>query len=178
MEATYDRNVILDLEFTHVPKRQRVNGLATEIIEIGAVMVAPDNSIIDEFSRMVKPTLAHNVSGAVHYMTGIGNEDIVCAKPLDTVLDDFADWIGHRKTRLVTWSDTDRRQVTRECSTKGISAELPARWLDIQRLYPRLMGIEKRLVKLGDAADWLGIANDRLSAHRALYDAQITAEYS
>ena len=39
------------------------------------------------------------------------------------------------------------------------------------------MGMDSsRKVALGVAADWCGIANDRSSAHRALYDAQVTAE--
>lgn len=51
---------------------------------------------------------------------------------------------------------------------------LPPHFLHI---YPRLTGMEsRRKVALGEAADWCGIANDKASAHRALYDAQITAE--
>ena len=176
METTYSSNVVIDLEFTHVPKNRRVDGLATEIIEIGAVKVTPDGTIAGEFSHMVKPTLAAGVSKAAHWMTGIGNEDLTCARPLEEVLQALGQWIGGGKVRFVTWSDTDRRQIERECSIKGIEVELPTRWMDIQRLYPRLMGSKKKLVKLGEAADWCGINNDRSSAHRALYDAQMTAE--
>ena len=42
METTYSCNVVIDLEFTNVPRDRRVDGLATEIIEIGAVKVAAD----------------------------------------------------------------------------------------------------------------------------------------
>ena len=38
------------------------------------------------------------------------------------------------------------------------------------------MDNHRRKVALGEAADWLGIPNERASAHRALYDAQMTAE--
>ena len=176
METTYSCNVVIDLEFTNVPRDRRVDGLATEIIEIGAVKVAADGTIAGEFSHMVKPALATGVSGAVRRMTGIGDEDLTCARPLGEVLEALSQWIGDGRVRFVTWSDTDRRQIERECMAKGIEVGLPTRWMDIQRLYPRLMGSKKKSVKLSEAADWFGIDNDRSSAHRALYDAQVTAE--
>ena len=79
MSAMYDYNVVIDLEFTRIPRKRRVAGLATEIIEIGAVKVGPDGTILDTFSRIVKPTMATGVSGAVHWMTGIGDEGLTCA---------------------------------------------------------------------------------------------------
>lgn len=175
METTYSCNVVLDLEFTQIPKGRRVNGLSTEIIEIGAVKIAPDGTIAGEFSHMVKPTLASGVSRQVNLMTGIANEDLTSARPLNEVLEALSQWIGTGRARFVTWSKTDQKQIERECSIKGIDVELPSRWLDIQRIHPRLMGSQKKFIKLGDAADWCGIENDKLSAHRALYDAQITA---
>ena len=177
MERAYVCNVVIDLEFTSVPKRMRQKGLGREIIEVGAVKLAADGTVCGEFSHMVKPELAGGVSGAVHQMTGIGNEDLTCARPLGEVLEALTAWIGPGRVRMVTWSDSDLHQITDECAAKGIEHHLPGRWLDIQRLYPRLMDLERtRRVSLGEAADWCGIDNDRASAHRALYDAQVTAE--
>lgn len=172
----YDHNIALDLEFTYLPrKRRKAAGLTCEIIEVGAVKMLPDGSVVSKFSQLVKPEYAPGVSGGVHWMTGIGDEDLTCASPLDVVLHDLADWIGDGRSRMVTWSGSDRRQVELECAAKGIEAGLPGRWLDIQRLYPRVMGIDRGLVKLDVAADWCGIANDKGKAHRALYDAEMTA---
>ena len=176
MSSPYACNVIIDLEFTAIPRKRKVDGLANEIIEIGAVRVLPDGSVGDTFSRMVKPTISGGVSVITRRLTGIGSEDVLFAKPLAEVLDDFVAWIGQGKVRMVTWSPVDERQLKSECLAKHIAWRLPDRWLDIQRMYPRLMGTEKRLFALGEAADWCGISNDRCSAHRALYDAQMTAE--
>ena len=178
MESKYACNVVIDLEFTPVPRRLRQGtGLAQEIIEVGAVKLSKDGTPCGEFSHMVKPTLASGVSGKVHRMTGIGDEDLTCARPLGEVLQALAAWIGPGRVRMVTWSESDLRQIREECAAKGIEHGLPGRWLDIQRLYPRLMDRgHRRKVALGEAADWLGIANDRSAAHRALYDAQVTAE--
>lgn len=174
--GTYASNVVLDLEFTPAGHTGRAQRLTDEIIEVGAVKVSPEGRVVGEFSQLVKPTLTKGVGGFVHHLTGIGNEDLVRAWPLEEVLSAFAAWVGPG-ARMVTWSPTDRLQLTRECATKGLdAAALPRRWLDIQRLYPRLAGIARRAVKLEEAASWCGIPFEANRAHRALYDAQMTAE--
>jgi inhibitor of KinA sporulation pathway (predicted exonuclease) len=178
MNNAYACNIVIDLEFTPVPKAmRRKGGLQFEIIEVGAVKVAPDGTIAGESSHMVKPCYATGVSGVVHHITGIGDEDLTCARPLGEVLDALSAWIGPRRARMVTWSKSDLRQIREECAAKGIEVPLPSRWMDIQRLYTHLMGLSRgRMVALSDAAEWFGITTDHTSAHRALYDAQVTAE--
>ena len=177
MERAYISNVVIDLEFTPIPRDRRIDGLRCEIVEVGAVKLAVDGTVVGEFSHMVKPTLSRGVSGKVHRMTGIGNEDLTCARPIGEVLEALAAWIGSGRVRMVTWSGSDLKQIEAECTAKGVEHRLPRRWLDIQRIYPRLMGMDRRRrVALGEAADWCGIPNDRASAHRALYDAKMTAE--
>lgn len=177
MHSAYVCNVVIDLEFTTVPKDRRVGGLVHEIIEVGAVKLSPDGTVVGEFSHLVRPTMAGGVCGVVRKMTGIRTADVACARRLEEVLAALSAWVGPGRARFVTWSEADRNQIRRECAAKGISVPFPSRWLDIQRLYPRLMGqASKRKVALGEAADWCGIANSRTPAHRALYDAQMTAE--
>ena len=130
MERKYTHNVVIDLEFTPVPKRiGRRMGLGCEIIEVGAVKLDADGTSRAEFSRMVKPTLTDGVSGTVHHMTGIGNEDLTCARPLPEVLDALAEWIGPGRTRMVTWSGSDLRQIQTECAAKHSQAHrTPSAW--------------------------------------------------
>ncbi len=172
----YAYDVVIDLEFTPVPRMLQQNGLDQEIIEVGAVKLAPDGTVAGEFSHIVRPVLAQGVSGRIRQLTGIVNADLRCAQPLSEVLEALCAWIGTGRTRMVTWSGSDLRQIRKECVAKGIEAPLPHRWLDIQRLYPRLTGLRRgRKVALYEAADWCSIPNNRSEAHRALYDAQITA---
>ncbi|MBR3224848.1 MAG: hypothetical protein IKF78_05960 [Atopobiaceae bacterium] len=143
---------------------------------MGAVKLPSDGTICGTFSHMVKPQLAHCVSGRVRHLTGINDADLTCARPLAEVLEALVTWIGPGRVRMVTWSESDLKQIRAMCTAKGIAHRLPHKWLDIQRLYPRLLGIgRRRKVALGEAADWCGIQNDKASAHRALYDAQMTA---
>ncbi len=177
MDNRYTCNVVIDLEFTPVPRSKWIGDLRNEIIEVGAVKLSSDGTVCGTFSHMVKPQLAHCVSGKVRRITGINDADLTCARPLAEVLEALATWIGPGRVRMVTWSESDLKQIRAECAAKGIAHRLPSRWLDIQRLYPRLLGINKRRkVALGEAADWCGIQNDKASAHRALYDAQMTAD--
>ena len=172
----YSCNVVIDLEFTPTRRAGSERGLAYEIIEIGAVKVSTAGEVTDEFSRIVRPTLASGVSGFVHHLTGIGDEDLAQARPFDAMLPEFLEWAGPG-ARMVTWSGMDRAQLEHECAAKGVDTTvLPQRWLDIQRIYPMLIGIRRRPVKLEEAATWCGIEFETSRAHRALYDAQLTAE--
>lgn len=178
MSASYEQNIVIDLEFTSVPPRLRTLGLAHEIIEFGAVKLDENGQEIDRFSRMVKPYETNRVSRMVRSLTGIRGEELVQARRLEVVLGDFVEWIGEGRTRIVTWSESDLGQIRSECLAKGIDmGPLPRRWMDIQRIYPRLIGMRgRRQVNLVEAADWCGIPSDSLHAHRALDDALITAE--
>lgn len=177
MSASYEQNVVIDLEFTSVPARLRTLGLAHEIIELGAVKLDARGREIGRFSRLVKPYETNRVSRTVGGLTGIGAADLVQARQLEVVLGEFVEWVGAGRTRIVTWSNSDLSQIRAECCAKGIDMGcLPGRWMDIQRLYPRLIGIRGRQVNLVEAADWCGISSDSLHVHRALDDALITAE--
>lgn len=177
MGSAYVSNIVIDLEFTSVPRRLQTLGLQSEIIEVGAVKIRPDGAETGRFSCMVKPLETDRVSGGVRRLTGIGGENLVDARPLETVLRQLVEWIGPGRSRMVTWSGTDKYQVMAECSAKKIDASiLPHRWLDIQKLYPRLMGTSGRSVALGEAADWCGISLKGNKSHRALDDALVTAE--
>lgn len=175
---SWDNNVILDAEWTSIPRRWNATGsLSHETIEIGAVKIAADGKTVGTFTRIVKPTLTTRVSRYVNRMTGIDNSAIAVARPLGYVVYELADFIGPGRTRIITWGNCDQVQISRECAFKDIDCGLPTRWLDLQRLYPRIMGTNrKRCVALKEAAEWCGLDFDRAAAHRALYDAEVTAE--
>ncbi len=173
----YDQQIVIDLEFTPVPKKLRRCGIAAEIIEIGAVRIDAQGRVADSFSCFVKPQFSWQIPDHIRDLTGIGMADVHDADPLEVALERLAAWIGEGHTRMVAWSDSDRNQIRRECKAKGLKvpAQL-ARWLDLQRVFPRVLGVgNKKHMALREAADWYGVAVDQGSAHRALYDAEVTA---
>ena len=170
------RNIVIDLEFTPVSKDHGVGGLKQEIIEIGAVKLDDRGEFCGEFSRLVSPELADGVERHVKALTSISSYDAYNAEPLNVVLFQFQNWIGDLSARMITWSGADKLQLKRECRAKRIPTDrMPGDWLDIQPLFPALMGIDRELVALEDAAEWYGISAQDEHLHHALTDARITA---
>lgn len=176
----YEQHVIIDFEMNPVSKNnievRRI--LRNEIIEIGAVKLDSDNCEIDRFSCLVKPQYNEDIARFITGLTGIKTGAVKNAYDFENALREFSSWIGDKKTRIYSWSDTDLLQLRKECIYKGVN--IPGnmrRWMDFQVIYPRVMGLdEMRKMSLADAADWYGVYIDRSKAHRALYDAAITAE--
>ncbi|MDO4805706.1 MAG: 3'-5' exonuclease [Coriobacteriales bacterium] len=171
----YDYNIAIDLEWTPIFGTDRPEGLCQEIIEIGAAKLGPDGRELDTFSELVKPDFANGITRRVRRITGIRNRDLTEARSFEEVLHSLEEWVGSGRSRMITWDNTDRTQILRECSAKGIESRLSKqRWLDLQKLYPRIMGTRRRQVALGEAADWCGIEFDK--RHRAVYDARATGQ--
>lgn len=174
-------HVVLDFEMNPVlGENQDVRAaLCEEIIEIGAAKLDASGQVVDRFSRMIRPQYSSEISAAITSLTGICTEDVSCAETFDIVIEKFSQWIGGEKTRIYSWSENDLLQLERECGYKGIA--LPSnmnKWMDLQAVYPRIMRLSNRRSKvaLSVAAGENGIVFDEKKAHRALYDAEKTAE--
>lgn len=177
--GAYGQNIVLDLEFTPVGAVDAPEGLAREVIQWGAVRVDLDGRLQDRFETMVKPDYAPGVSTFVSHLTGLRDGEVFRGVSFAEALERFRQWVGPRKTRFVTWSSADLTQLTHECDAKGLAfPEGEGRWADIQRVYPRVMGIELGDGPMGlrDAAEHLGLSVDETRFHGAPYDAQVTAE--
>ena len=173
---TYEQNIVIDLEFNPTPKSGR-NKLAFEIIEIGAVRLDDKGDVVDTFNCLVKSELSEYVTRRITALTGIRTCDVEDAPVFAEALGAFARWIGGEPARIVAWSSSDRRQIQSECAAKDV--EVPPqmkRWLDLQKVYPRVMGVGDGLqMNLPTAINWYGSEMDGGSAHRALYDAKAAA---
>ena len=176
--SAYDQQIVIDLEFSRIPKGHRRQGLKNEIIQIGAVRITDDGKLADSFCCFVKPQFHWDIPHFITQLTGITTADVHDADTLDVALQKFGEWIGPGRTRMVAWSDSDRNQIRKECATKDLP--VPAqmtRWLNLQRVYPRIMEVGNgNLMPLHTAADWYGVAMDEELSHGALYDAQVTAQ--
>lgn len=177
--SAYDQQIVIDLEFTTTDYDAFKAGLGHEVIEIGAVRIDAAGNVLDTFSTLVKPEFTDVITGKVTEITGIRICDVADAPSFAEAMSSLAAWIGDGRTRIVAWSKNDRDQIKAECAFKGV--EVPSqmrRWLDLQAVYPRIMGVGnfKRHMSLRDAADWYGDGMEAGKAHRALYDAKVTAK--
>lgn len=151
---------------------------SSEIIEIGAVKLDSHKCVVDQFSILVKPQYNEEIALFVTKLTGIDVGAVKKACDFEQALSKFSEWIGHKKTRMYSWSNTDLIQLRRECTYKNIRIpENMIRWMDFQVVYPKVMGLDiSYKMSLANAAEWYGVEINKRKAHRALYDAEITAE--
>lgn len=176
---SYSQNIVIDLEFTQVDQKYKRRTFRQEIIQIGSVRVSPSGEVLDSFSSYVRPEYTSSVSVKVRDLTGIRFRDVYDENSLSVVLGLFREWVGDKgRTRFVTWSENDLKQLRQETSFKEIEfPEAHKRWLDLQKIYPRIMAVGNgKRMSLHSAADWYGIKLSEENLHGALYDARVTAE--
>lgn len=182
MSKMYKYHIILDLEMNPVSKehKQAYENLKQEVIEIGAVKLNDKYEIIDTFDCFVKPEYNYQVTPYITRLTGINSSSALNADLFATALNRFVSWIGNGEdTRIYSWSDNDLTQLKTECSYKKLP--FPSnmrRWLDFQRVFPKLMNIssKSKLIALSEAIKYFGIEINSKKVHNALYDAEITSE--
>lgn len=175
----YERHIVIDLEFTPIPKSCTAQReiVRNEMIQIGAVLLDSNYRKISTFSTYVKPEFAIHVKPSVTKLTGITDMDLENAPSLAEAMDKLTAWIGtDKKTRIYSWSNTDLYQMEDECYLKGIPfPECMYRWMDFQKVYGRLIGYRHQL-SLKNAVTSANGQFIGAQAHTALYDAMATAE--
>lgn len=174
-------HIVLDLEMNPVSVHNAgaSHGLRAETIEIGAVKInAATNQIIAEFSCVVRPEFNNRIEPNITRLTGITTSEVRTAKNFSSALIDFSRWVGSDQVQIYSWSPSDYLQLYSECEAKHIAfPEALRNWIDFQAEYPKYLGYSQtRCLSLKDAARLIGTAVIPGRAHRALYDAQITAK--
>lgn len=173
--------IVLDLEMNPTAEylRDLCDGLGAETVEIGAVKIdARTKQIVDEFTCLIRPEFNYRMEPRITRLTGITTCDVSAARTFSHGLSRLTDWIGREPVRIYSWSNSDYNQLIRECSAKHIPfpSQL-ADWTDFQAEYPKYLGYSRnRCLSLKKAAQLIGASVVPGQAHRALYDAQITAQ--
>lgn len=173
-------HIVLDLEMNPVSGLCcPCGGLKTETIEIGAIKIDADtNRIVDEFTCLVRPQFNHRIEPNITRLTGITTREVRTANTFCGALEDFIHWIGLDPAKIYSWSPSDYSQLRQECRAKQIEfPEVLSNWTDFQAEYPQYLGYSRnRCFSLKDAAYLIGTTMVPGRAHRALYDAQVTAK--
>lgn len=169
--------VIVDLEMCKVPlvKRTEQFSCSKEIIEIGAVLINEKLEIADTFKTYVAPEYG-TLDDYIRNLTGIKNSDIENAPVFHKALEQFVKWLPDNAI-IVSWSDNDERQISKEMYCKSI--EIPEfekyldNWEDCQEEFSERMNTSK-LYRLSEALIITDLEYDE-SFHDALVDAKNTA---
>lgn len=178
-------HIVLDLEMNPVRSgrernQDRQKKLLSEVIEIGAVKMSDgDYRKLGEFNVLVKPERNDRIEQKITSLTGITYEDVENAVCFEDAIRRFSEWIGRDEpARLYSWSTSDSAQICHECDVKNVKIPENMRdWVDFQKMFPEATGLHtQRQLALEYAAEMAGVDYDESSAHRALYDARVTAE--
>ncbi|WP_276356151.1 3'-5' exonuclease [Cohnella caldifontis] len=166
--------IVLDIEFNG---RKFASELPMEVIEIGAVRLGPDLTLMDEFSAFVKPVYFAKLNSFIKKKTGIDQTDIDRADGFPKVIGAFQDWLKRSESFLLfTWGGEDIKRIVLDTRMHGLDDSLwtGLRYYDLLKGYLRCKGVTND-VSVEAALAELGIPMEG-SAHRALDDAKMTAE--
>jgi len=158
-----DSVVVLDFETTGMsPDR------GDRAIEVGAVRIER-GEIVARFEELMNPD--RRVNGFIQNLTGINNQMLECAPPCSDVMAKFADFIDGYN--LVAHNASfDKRFLDAELTRIGMgySGEFVCSMLTARRVYPQAPNH-----KLGTLIQYKNLQGEG-SSHRALYDAEMTAQ--
>ncbi|MBE6935755.1 MAG: PolC-type DNA polymerase III [Ruminococcaceae bacterium] len=154
-----DEVVVFDIETTGFKP-------ATEaIIEIGAVKIR-NGDIIDRFSEFVNPKKP--IPANITELTGISDDMVADAKPIEDVLPRFLDFVGNCPLSAHNAS-FDVGFINYDCAKLGIQREFTS--IDTLTLARALLP-QERHHKLDDVARALDLGD--FNHHRACDDAEVT----
>lgn len=171
------RYVVLDLEMCGVPKarRRKEYHWATEIIEIGAVLLDENYDVIDSYKSYVKPDIGI-IDNNIEMLTGIRKNMVQNAPGIRKVLENFAGWFPD-DVQFVTWSENDEIQIKREIEAKHLEFEgkdkYYGEWYDCQKTFSEIMN-DTKPYKLEEALNLSDVDYD-IHLHDGLVDAANTA---
>ncbi len=120
------RYVIVDLEATCWDDSRSRDQM--EIIEIGAVRLDSNLSVVDEFASFVRPVVEAALSKFCMELTAISQDDVDGADLFPVVFTRFRQWIGDGPYRLCSWGFYDVGQFRQDCGRHGV--EFPSAFED------------------------------------------------
>ncbi len=172
--------IVMDLEWNQPTSfntpvfRQIGDSLLFEVIQIGAVKLDEDFSVMGELSIPVKPTHYVNIHPRVRRMTHLGRDELEDAPAFPEAITQFSDWCGEDYVFL-TWGADDVSVLKQNLDFFQYEGE-PARMYDVQRYYAEAFELGARQKSLQGAMEHLEIAQDEnRDFHNAVNDAYYTA---
>ena len=176
--------IFLDFEMNPIAKGFDVDRALcrNEVIQIGAVALDVNDSIIGEYEQMVKPQFSIAVAPKVFRLTGITSDMIQKGISFEEAINDLSTWCDrisdHNPYEIYAWSDNDLIQLQQEMLIKELTYFFDMQfmnvWTDFQFIFCELLGISAAL-SLDKAVQALDM-NFTGNQHSALSDAMNTAK--
>ncbi len=169
--------IIFDLEWNQSArgKTDSIEELPFEIIEIGAVKLDENFSMVDEFHRLICPQVYTQMHYAISEVTHMKMQDLQNhGEDFVTVVNAFIQWCGKEESVYCTWGMMDLTELQRNIKYFKVENPFPYPlfYYDVQKLYGMFYsnGIKP---SLDVAVEELKLMEER-PFHRALDDAYYT----
>ena len=106
--------IIMDLEWnqSNNGKEEVSKLLPFEIIEIGAIKLNSDRKKIDEFSKLIKPQVYHEMHRITGRLIHLEMEQLEKGHPFVEVMEEFRKWCGENYI-FCTWGPLDLTELQR-----------------------------------------------------------------
>ena len=172
------RYVCIDLEMSQLSRKNRrmLQGLKGEIIQVGAVMLDQNFTVLDTFSSFVRPSLSH-ITPVIQELTGIRQDMVENAEDLVTVFDKYLCWLGDQEVTTFCWGEMDYTQLWNEFAVKARHRidfqENLKTFVDLQETFMKTLGA--RLPVSLKSAVRLSLGRFEGRQHQASDDALNTA---
>ena len=170
--------IVFDLEWNQCPygKSREVADLPFEIIDIGAVKLARDGSLIDTFHCFVRPAVYKRLHYRTRQVIGLSESELAGGIPFPEAARAFLSFCGEDYL-LCTWGDQDIFELERNLSFYRMNGLLPGPLFfgDVQKFFSIAYENRAKRRSLESAASFLHIPETR-TYHRAYDDAAYTAE--
>jgi len=161
--------IVLDLEATCWKEKR--NDFQNEIIEIGALKINEQQTIVESFSAFIKPTLNPELSSFCTTLTTIKQNDIDCAETFPIVLDQFLQWIDLASPYvLCSWGFYDKSQFKKDCHLHNLEIDWLKNHISLKHQYAKIKGL-KRPIGMGQALKKEKLILDGVH-HRGIDDAK------
>ncbi|HBY20351.1 MAG TPA: hypothetical protein DEG71_04980 [Clostridiales bacterium] len=169
--------ILFDLESTCWEKGSD-DRQASEIIEIGAVVLDEIYNVLDTFHSFIRPTISPVLSEYSLTLNNIKQEEVNTAPIFSTVFMRFENWIFNYKengqTTLIAWSPSDKRtlqnDISRKLSEKVVKRFFDEfRYFDLQKKFAEKIGKPKKQYSIVKALKTFGLEYNGIS-HKALND--------
>lgn len=171
--------IVLDLEWNQSNTGQEPNAdkLPFEIIEIGAIKLNNNLTMISEFTELVKPVVYHELHHITSKIIHMKMEELMRGEPFAEVLHNFMEWCGDEEYMFCIWGTQDLTELQKNIKFHGLKpmSDGPIKYLDIQKLYSLAYEDGKSRKSLENAVDALKLEKD-IPFHRAFSDAYYTAK--
>ncbi len=167
--------LIIDFEATCCDKNS-IPRAETEIIEVGAVMVAADSlKIVDEFSTFVRPVRHPQLTAFCTELTSITQDQVEAAPVFAEVVLSLRDWADKFQGYFFcSWGDYDRNQLRRECDRNSIPYPFTDDHINLKKRFSERLGTQRKFGMAG-ALRKLNIPLDG-THHRGIDDARNIAK--